>query len=80
MRLIAGTKTARKNYVFVGISFFTKTFFLYPDVYGLNLCPLCLSSTPEVWLPQTINVNRLIKFLTKSSTFSKKLTETYQGL
>ena len=27
--------------------------------------PLCLLSTPEGWLPQTINLHRLLKFSTQ---------------
>ena len=47
LKLIIGTKTARKNYIMVDIPFFTKIFFLYLDTFGLNLFPLCLLSTPD---------------------------------
>ena len=42
--------------------------------------PLCLLSTPGVWLPQTVNLHGLLKFSAQRSTFSKKLTRKYQKL
>ena len=41
---------------------------------------LCLLSTPEGLLLQTINLHRSLKFSTQSFTFSKKLTQKYRKL
>ena len=79
LKLIIGTKTARKLHI-GWHSFFTKAFFLYPDAYGLNLCPLCLLST---WGPGYHRLSTCIDYLNfqpKSSTISKNLAQKYQKL
>ena len=54
------------------------TFLLYPDAYGLNLCPLSIECSQGSGYHKLSTYMGYLNLQPKSSTFTTKLTQKYQ--